>query len=414
MKFVQKSVYSAFDWHNMATVITQMQQDGHYDIDKPYEFIAEDIYENISDYITSDITIDKIIGFMKLEDDTDIKLINNTKDDSIAYPTSIEFFSEKKGNVGYRITNEIGYTKLVEYYISDIECEDIAYIVSEHIVNPGKGCDLIERCYHEPFKSLEEAENYLLDQMKYYTHSGRTYHSDSGYKIEVVDKEKIQGIEWYKYNMLALEYMKKLNKNPEDYRFYRNVLYLVGELQEEIYQLSTVEERKLIDIQVINCLSDYLPKTLKEKYVSILSSSGIFNSREIADKALIQAFINAKSQNEYDSIHNLLGIYKSRVWQLTHNISKEHKGNGRIVVSKSGDIKWYSNGYGISSWEKANIPNNKYYGTLHYIMGGTCDCFKTYNPNNFVDELPSDEEVNYWENKYNEWEKSNHLTSLPF
>lgn len=105
-------------------------------------------------------------------------------------------------------------------------------------MNPGKGLDLLERVYHEPFLSLEEAVVYQQEQMKIY-YEGYTYHDESGFKIFVVDKEEILQDSWYKDNMLALDYIKKLGLNADDYRFYRSAHDVVETLQKQVYEAAT-------------------------------------------------------------------------------------------------------------------------------------------------------------------------------
>lgn len=241
-KFIRENNYISTDWHDMASVRTQLQHDGNYAIPDTDAYIATEIYNYIKNMVSKEITVDTIKEIMNGDKDVRIDTVVPTKEEKDGVvnirPNSIEIFAKSKSGLGYQPYFEAEFTNVVEYRVDEIEEENVAYIVSEHIVNPGKGLDLLERVYHEPFLSSEEAVVYQQEQMKIY-YEGYTYHDESGFKIFVVDKEEILQDSWYKDNMLALDYIKKLGLNADDYRFYRSAHDVVEALQKQVYEAAT-------------------------------------------------------------------------------------------------------------------------------------------------------------------------------
>lgn len=403
--YVSMNLYTSTDWHDMASVVTQLQQDGVYEIEDVDTFVATDIYEHIKDMVDKDITPATIKEIMNGNDDSYIDtVVESYEKDGVTHvvPDCIEVFAKAHSGIGYQSHfDAFDYTHLVTYKVSEIEKQNVAYLVSEHIVNPGKGCDLLERLYHEPFTSLEEAQAYMDKLNKDYDHSGGAYRESSGYKLSIVDKEAILENPWYKNNMLALDYMQRLKLDPKEYRFW----YphgIVSELQEKIYEQSADTEKLAIDKDVYGRIREYLSDIHAQEMDARLGSceSG---SRAIVDKALVLAHIDATSQEDYDAIHKSLGEYECRIKLLTQANVEEMRRHGQVCITKDGEIGYFRDAYGINSWEGAK--DNPYFGKFSYNMGAGVDQFKDYRYHDmFVDELPDTDTIAYYEKQYEEWE----------
>lgn len=410
--FVRQNHYSSTDWHDMASVVDQMQQNGSYEIQDPETYIATDIYNYIKDMVSSEVTVDTIKEIMNGNDDAFIETVVPTRYEENGItnvrPDRIEIFSKAHSGFGYQPHfDSVDYTNVMQYHIDEIEPEKVAYLVSEHVVNPGKGSDLLERVYHEPFDSLEEAIAYQTEQMKDYVHEGCAWSQDSGFKISIVDKEAILQDSWYKDNMLALDYIDKLGLNPADYRFYRSAHGVVETLQEQAYDASSPAEKLSIDKDVYSRFKEYLSVEHQRDIDLMLqaceSKFATTSSREIVDRALILAHIDATSQADYDAIHKSLGEYDCRLAQLTRKNVKEMRGHGDVCITKDGDIGYFKNAYGINSWEGSK--DNPYHGTMFSNMGNTVEILRDFRHHDkFVDTLPSAEEVDKYYEQYMDWE----------
>lgn len=396
--YVQCHTYTSTDWHDMASVVTQMKQDAHYEIDNPEDFIANDIFEHIKELIPS-LTVE------------DIKAAMNAPDDGyfdINEVSRIEIFSKKHTGFGYQIHyDEFDYTYLRQYQIDTIKADNVVYLVSEHIVNPGKGCDLLERAYHDLFDNLSEAEKYQAEKMEDYKYEGSSYRKESGYKICVVDKSKFKNNPWYKDNMSALRLMEELGEDPATYRFYRSARAVVSELQQKKYEAANKEEKSAMDMEVYQYVREYLTDAqieILDTEMGRATTDFSISSRAVADKAIILSFVNATSQMDYDAIHEKLGEYVSRIAQITEANVYEKRGHGKVCVSKNGEVGYYDNAFGINSWEGAK--DNPFFGKFSPNMGGEVDQFEKFEYHHmFVDVLPTQELVDSYYKKYEEWEK---------
>lgn len=413
--FVSSQMYTSTDWHDMASVFEQLQQNGKYEIENTETFIATDIYEHIKDLVSAEITVDTIKEIMH-GDDAYINTVCKTYEEENTVhllPDRVEIWGKEHSGLGFQLHFDyFDYTHIVQYQVTEIEPQNVAYMVSEHIVNPGKACDLTERLYHEPFSSLEDAIAYMNEMNANYDHSGRAYHSKSGYKLFVVDKNAILETSWYKDNMLALEYISRLGLNVENYRFYSSAHGVVGELQDRIYQSSTDTEKLVIDKEVYARFRKFLSEEHRNEIDACLNQC-MTDSRAIVDRALVLAHIDAKSQEDYNAIHNALADYESRLEHLTRENVMKSKGHDKVCITKDGIIGYFKNAYGINSWVGAK--GNPYYGTMFCNMGTVVDILKDYRCHDkFVEELPSQELVDEYDRKYQDWENEQIKTGNPF
>lgn len=397
--FVQAMTYTSTDWHDMATVYEQLKENGSYEIQNPIDFMAKAVLYNLIEYNTG-LTVDDLKSVMDEKKRITVAVpdVKRDEDGFATEPQEIEVFSDKEGHIGYRLNFEYDYTYLCEYSVSEIRAENVAYIVSEHIVNPGKGSDLMERIYHEPFDNLMEAEKYLEKMMEGYKHEGYRYRSESGYKLAVVDKNEITKNPWYEKNMLALKFMKKYGEDVEKYRFYRSIQGVISELQHLAYERASDMEKIVIDKGVYIRLRNFLT----EEHAQLLEKefhAGNVNSREISDKAIILAFVDAKSEKDYKEIRQALGEYEVRIKQLTENNAKKARSGSMVCFSRNGEIGYYNDAYAITFWEGAK--ENPYHKKMDYNFGTEADVFETYaNHHMFVDKLPTQELVDSYNEMY--------------
>lgn len=402
--YVQKDVYSSTDWHDMATDREWLKEKdkGTFEIADPLTFIAKDIYNAIEELVDKTYTVDAIRKILEEKKNTVIEtvveeMVQTGENEYTENPATINITFDEEGFPVVAYDYSSGYTHEVFYYVQEIEADNVAYIVPEHIINPGKGCDLIERLYHEMFTSLSDALSYQEKMMESYKSASR---SDSGYRIEVIDAEKMKENAWYKDNIAFVSLAKKLNLSAEQMEKYRymNGYDALSELQKNFYKESPVERKMAIDTTVFKRIEKYVPFSCKKVCANAILCDSF--TREMCDKALLLALIDAKDQETLDAIHKDLGTYECRVSELTRDLAKTHRGHGFTVISKAGEIRYYENGFGISSWEDANILGNKYFGKFHYNYGNEMECFSKYNPDAFVDEFPSVALVDNWEARY--------------
>ena len=403
--YVARDIYTCTDWHDMSTDREWIKEKGKstYEIEDPLTLIAEDIYELYKNVIAETYTIAAIRKILEEKKPVTIKpvveeTIQTGENSYTENPAEIQIDFEKDGSPF--IMEEYScfdYTCNVYYHIMEIEEGKVGYVVPEHIINPRKGCDLIERLYHKMFTSLEDATAYQNKMMENYSYD---FYSNGGYRIEVIDATEIKENPWYKSNLAFVSLAKKMSLSVEQMKEYRYMSgdYALAKLQDKFYKEGPDERKMAIDEAVFKRIEEYVPSECKKACTDAIAHDSF--TREMCDKALLLALINVKSQKTLDDIHEALGSYVCRIRELTEDISKAHRGHGFTVISKTGEIRYYENGFGISGWEKAKVPENEYFGKFHYNFGNELDCFREYDPDAFVDEFPSVSLVDDWENRY--------------
>jgi len=233
--YVRNYFYTAYDWHDMATIATQLEQNGKYEIDNPIDAIAQDIFDNIKQYIEP-LTLERVKEAILKKDKVTLSVTvpERIEVDDHHYevnPYEIDILSINPRKIRYQLAFSGGYTAESTYYVDEIEKDRVSYLVSEHIVSPRKGCDLLERIYHELFDSEVEATAYLEEQKRHYKNP--SYHGANGYKLMVVDGVKMKKDSWYEKNLLAQDYIERLNEDPKKYRLY-DAYSVIQELQPRI------------------------------------------------------------------------------------------------------------------------------------------------------------------------------------
>lgn len=124
-KFIRENNYISTDWHDMASVRTQLQHDGNYAIPDTDAYIATEIYNYIKNMVSKEITADTIKEIMNGDKDVRIDTVVPTKEEKDGVvnirPNSIEIFAKSKSGLGYQPYFEAEFTNVVEYRVDEIE-----------------------------------------------------------------------------------------------------------------------------------------------------------------------------------------------------------------------------------------------------------------------------------------------------
>ena len=374
--------------------INQLLDNGRYEIDDPKQLIAEYMFAAIENFIHPQYTLSDIRELLDI--DGKHKLLICDYGDTDVVEMIIVKVDNKKQSYYYDIRG--GFISRQIYSVKQIDDTNVGYLVSEHIINPYKDCDLIERCYHEYFRDLISAKRYCEGKMKYYSvEKGKP---SSGYRISVVDVAEIDSSDWYKDNIAASRDIKDYNLNPEDYRYIEKISDLQKAIKADAYDDLSIEEQALVNFDIYKSLRDFI----SDDYLIFLDE-GVDEAsedelEEIADTAIALALINASSEVEFKKIHDILGPNEYRVGALTDDIFNNHPNEGYIVLSRDGDMGWYPSCYAINEWEKAK--GNSYFGKFQKNENDTLLCLREYHPELIADRLPMKKDVDKYETMYQE------------
>ncbi len=238
--FCTRSRTGGFDWHDIYTANKSLQsKNNNY------------LFDNKEDYIKA--INEDVIGFAESEEDKEL-FKKALKDHSVVtIPEAITtqsvtvktvdknhhyLLDAKEGNV-QNSTGEITMdaTKDIptidttyyygqfeyntRYYIEEIKKP--LYMVVENFFCPFKGCDSVERLYHKPFLSLEDAVNFR-NTFKFKVENGAKPHEDNYYDgqvyISVIDEDNAKSNKWFKKQMEVMDMCNDLGVdiyNPETF-----------------------------------------------------------------------------------------------------------------------------------------------------------------------------------------------------
>lgn len=198
--FIQKMTEGGIDWHDIKLITKQLSFNSSFEIPKGEEnkVITEDI-----------VTLFPYVNHEELEKAIETKTTIEF-DTTGGKETFLSFDGEtKKLQIEYMM-GQICYTS--QYFIEEIEENDIGYLVGEHFYAPTKGVPLVERIYHVPFTSLDEAKRYF-EEMKLHSDF------DSNKEILVISIKKVKETIWLKENIEAIQLMEEKNQTPFDKTF---------------------------------------------------------------------------------------------------------------------------------------------------------------------------------------------------
>lgn len=372
--------------------VTQLMEHGSYAIADPKALIAYDIFaslENIIDPQYTEGTIYSLLSnsgkyrlrvFDGIGDSTKMSVIISVDNECQKYLYDVR---------GASIARQV-------YYVSQIDDQDVRYLVSEHIIGPEDGVSLIERCYHPYFLDRFKAERYQSLKMNSYTVKKGS--SASGYRLFVVNENEIKQSKWYNDNMEIARQIKEYGLDSDDYRYIVSVSDIFTAIKAKTYDDISVAEQAKINKEIYLTLRDYIPDddvVILDEDVDRTDDAGM---ESIADQAIILALANAKDQETFDNIYQKLSYNDYRVGALTDDIYNAHPDEGFILASTSGDLQWYPECYAIGEWEGAK--GNPWFGKFQKNENDTLLSLREFHPGLFVASFPDQTALSEWERKY--------------
>lgn len=376
---------------NIQLDVNQMTEHRSFVILNPKSFIAFDMFAALESMIDSRYS-DSVFQSL-LDKDGTYRIASFDEESQTSIIISVnnqnqQYFYEVCGNISVRQI----------YYVSQIQDENVRYLVSEHIISPEPGVGLIERCYRPYFQELYPAERYLSLKMSHY--SAEYGLSASGFRMFVVDVNEIEKSKWYQDNMLIARQIKEYNLDAEDYRYTVLLSDIFEEIRAKAYDSLPESEKIKINREIYDSVRDLIPEddlpSLDEEFAQ--AQSKYQDVEFVAERAIIMAFANAKNQEDFDEIPKKLSCYVYRIGALTDEIYNAHPDEGFILVSSSGELRWYEECYFIGVWEAAR--GNPYFGKFQLNEDDTLLSFRKFRPDLYVDSFPDEHILKYWKDKY--------------
>ena len=371
--------------------VNQLQDNGLYEIADPIDFLANDIFICLENNLNPRYGVDDIYEMLQKSGKYMLETYSwdGTDTNSILLVVDTE-------NQKYYYDMKCGYTSRQIYTVTDIEEENVGYLVSEHLINPIECCKLIERCYEPYFKSLKDAQRYQEAKMRRYTHAKGT--ENSGFRISVIDTVEIVKSDWYNMNLQAAANIREYQLDAEDYRYIENIEDVLAAIKADAYDDLSLEEQANINAEIYHSLYDYIPLDYRIFLDDDLEVAADDEYEEIADTAIKLALINADSEETFNKIHEILGPNEYRVGAITDDIYNDNRGQGFIIMCSDGDMGWYPECYFINEWEGAK--GNPFYGKFMKNTNDTLLCLKEYHPELITTRLPRKSDMIEFENKY--------------
>ena len=337
---------------NVELIVRQLADNGVYDIQDPIAFIAEHIYYSLDDFLSPNFSISSLRQMLQVNGKHNLPLYSvggsSVSKITLMVDTSAHtYYYDVKSNFISRQIYEV-------MYIPD---EQLGYLVPEHLVRPYANCYLIERCYHEVFTNLVEAEQYQQERMADYAIEKGSF--DSGYRLLVVNREEMEKSEWYKKNMKVAHMIEQYDLDYADYRYIRDMDDVILAIEADSYDSLSPEGQTKVNKQIYQQIRKYVP----DDYVYFMDQDIEVSDAEyvesMTDQAILLALIHASSEEVFKEIHDALGPNEYRVGALTDDIYNANPNRGFILVDKSGDMGWYPACNFIQ--EARNGPDIPYY-----------------------------------------------------
>jgi hypothetical protein len=388
--YVLSKYISGTSDEDMELDINQLSEYDSYAIDAPKNLVACDIFRAIEDFIHPQYTEDFIRELL----DTDGKYKLLTCSDDGSFDSVILTVDNEKGQYYYDFNAEFISRQI--YTVYELDDGDAVYLVSEHIINPEKGCSLIERCYKPYFRDIFQAMTYRNSRMKIYSRKKGT--PNSGYRIFVVSASEMDDSEWYNANIEASGKIINYHLNPEDYRYIADMDKVNAAIIADAYDELDIEEQAQVNFDIIDTLRDFIPDENLLFIDDDVDNAAPDELEEIADFAITIALANADSEETFNSIHEALGPSEYRIGALTDDIYNENPDSGYIVVSKEGELGWYSSCYAINEW--SGSEDSPYHGVFQPNENDVLLSFREFHPELFPDTLPKKADVSAYEEKY--------------
>lgn len=374
--------------------VNQLMDDDSYEIENPKDLISDYMFAALENFINPQYTSHYIRDLLDVDGKHRLDVCDYSNNDVI--DSVIIKVNNKKQSFYYDIKG--GFVSRQIYTVKQIDDLNLGYLVTEHIINPFNDCELIERCYREVFRNLAEAKRYRDGKMKHYVLAqGKP---SSGYRISVVDVTELESSEWYKSNIMAVNDIKAYNLDPEDYRYIANIEDVIKNIKADAYDDLSISDQALVNSDIFKSIRNFISDDYLVFLDEDIDTANEDEVEEIADTAIALALVNAKSEEDFKKIHEILGPNDYRVGALTDNIYNNHPDKGYIVISKDGDMGWYPECYFINEWEGAK--GNPYYGKFQPNENNTLLCLREYHPELIVNRLPSKRDMVKYEAMYQE------------
>ena len=375
--------------------VRQMEVGGVYEISNPLKAIASNMFAAIENFIHPKYDENfirslfdksgkyKLIGY----DESEYALVS-----SVIIGVDNEHKTYYYDLNGQFISREI-------YEIHRINADNVGYLVTEHIINPFKNCDLIEHCYVPYFTDIRFARQYRNKEMKDYDLEKGS--PNSGFRITVVDTTKIVESDWYNLNLKVWSDVKKYALDRNAYRYIPSVKDALGAVLADAYDDLSETEQANVNYEIFNSLRDYIPEDYLVFLDEDIETAMPSELEEITDQAITVALVNASSDADIKTIHEILGPNEFRIGAITDDIYNANPDSGYIVVTFDGDMGWYPDCYSINEWSGAK--GNPWYGKFQPNENDTLLCFKEYHPELIAEKLPKRSDIREYETKYREY-----------
>ena len=393
--FVLSKHISGLSADSVELDIRQMTENGEFVIENPKDLIASTMYRSMASVIDSRYTEQHIRSLF----DADGKYRINVSGSIIGQVARcvIVGVDNKRGMYWSSVEGDV-ISRWI-YIVQQITEDNVVYLVTDHVIAPEPGIDLVERCYHPYFTNIFDARRYLYDQNKEYRNYKGT--RESGFRISVADVRKLEKSAWYKANLKIVEEIKKYGLDEEDFRYIKDVNVVLDSIVADAYDDLPLAKKAELNLQIIDNLRPYVPVEHMKSVDEQLAYDTHEDIIADADYVMTLALANADTKEKFDAIYAVLGPNSYRIGNLTDEIYCAKPNIGYIVVAKDGYMNWYASCYAINEW--SGSESSEYHGVFQPNENDTLLSFREFHPEKHPEHLPSDKEVEDWDKKYCEF-----------
>lgn len=393
-KYVLSKYISGTSDADAQLVIQQAVRANRFEIDDPVDLIAGDMFASLEDFIDIRYTPEQIRDL--IEKSGKFRLLTFDRNDKSKVSGVYLRFDEATKTYMYDIRGKLKVRQI--YEVTEINDADVAYLVSEHIVAPESGVSLVERCYHPVFDKLQDAIKYRDARMANYAPEKGT--NESGWRILVVNRQLIESDTWYKGNLAAYTLIKDKGLDVNKYRYIGDIKDLQEAVLLDCYDDLSTEEQASINYAIYMELRPYIPDEEADGLDDQMFDASDDEMEAITDLALILCLVQAPDKETFDKVHEVLGRAAWRIESLTNEFYDAHRDEGYILVSSTGEMKWYPDVYFMNEWEGNKIPENIWFGKFQPNDNSALQCFAEYSPQLIVDRFPTLADMKSLERRY--------------
>lgn len=375
----------------------QCVERGSFAILDPAQFIATRLFQFLEDYIDTRYTRRWILG--KLREGGFFNLtVNNPgvgiRVERVVLGADLEkgvYFGDIRGNASIRRV----------YEVDVIDDKTLAYLACEYIVHPFDGVPFVERTYTPLFTQLARANRYVQSESKNYECAYGD--GDSGWHVIPVDADAIQQSTWYQANLKAASDIKQYHLNREDFRYIQDVEELRKRIQESAYDDLVSSEKDGINYTIYMAVRAYLPDDIREDLDMALDEFGDGSDGDVegvADQAIRAAYAYAADKDAFDVLTEVLAPWRFRVEGANDYVYNAHPDTGWLLAARNGGIGWYEEAFFANEWE--GNRDNPWFGKFIPNACEPLPFVMEFDPNCFVDRLPTQAELDMLRGRYME------------